>query len=151
MNHDFLKFWRVVRYYIYKRYNLDQANMELLLFLRHHGKFDKNDFHSFERVMPWTQYRLKKLIDEGWIEIFRRRKKGKRKEVYRISLKGKRLVDKIYRKLMGEEIIMSPTYNPLFKKKTRYREAKHRDAIIAMNEYYRELKAKGQPPHHAPE
>ena len=44
---NYLKYWRVVRYYIKKKYNLTTAELEVLLFLKTEGRFSRDDFDTF--------------------------------------------------------------------------------------------------------
>jgi len=58
---------------------------------------------------------------------------GARKALYDISYKGTRMVTEIYKKLNGEEIPVSSSHNPMFKKNVSYADKVYRNMIIEMN------------------
>ena len=47
----FLKNWRIVRYYIQKRYDLTVSELDMLLFLYDENVFDKKTFNSFLQTL----------------------------------------------------------------------------------------------------
>ena len=100
---DYLKYWRVVRYYIKKKYNLTTAELELLLFLKTEGRFSREDFQKFNEVISWNKDRFEKLRREEWIVVFRKRH-GKHRALYELSYKSKRVIASVYSKLNGDEI-----------------------------------------------
>ena len=61
MKNDFLKYWRVVRYYIKRKYNLTQADLDILLFLYSEGRFTRQVFKAYEGVVNWEPKRFKRL------------------------------------------------------------------------------------------
>ena len=103
ISEDYLKYWRVVRYYIKKKYNLTTAELELLLFLKSEGRFSRLDFQKFNEVISWNKDRFEKLRRDGWIEVFRKRH-GKHRAIYELSYKTKRVLASVYSKLNGTEI-----------------------------------------------
>lgn len=139
--HDYLKFWRVIRYYVKAKHNLGQADLDIILFLYSEGYFGQDSFERFVELVSWDKERFKKLKREGWIEIFRPRS-GKNKTLYQLSYKATRLVLDIYRKLNGEEIPVSKSANPMFLKNVSYNDKVYRNMILEMNAYYRAQKDK---------
>lgn len=144
---DYLKFWRVIRYYIKAKHNLSQSDLDMILFLYSEGYFGKERFDEFAEIVSWDAQRFERLKKEGWIETFRQRRAGNR-ALYELSYKAKNLVVDIYKKLNGEEIPVSKSYNPLFLKNVSYTDKVYRNMIIEMNAYLKKLKE--QPQHHAP-
>jgi len=140
--HDYLKYWKVIRQYIKSRYKLTQADLDILLFLRTEDYFSKDKFEEFDRLLCWDNRRFNRLLKDGWIEVFRKRK-GKRKGLYTLSFHAKHVVASIYRKLNGEEIPTTAEHNPMFLKNVSYSDKRYREAIIAMNESIRQQR------HHA--
>lgn len=134
---DYLKFWRVIRYFYKIKYGLNQADLDMLLFLYSEGYFGKDDFNRFDALLSWNVIRFEKLRQDGWICVFRKRR-GKRKALYEISYKGKRMIGEIYKRLNGEEIPTNESYNPLFKKDVSYTDMVYRDMITRMNETIRQ-------------
>ncbi len=107
ISEDYLKYWRVVRYYIKKKYKLTTAELETLLFLKTEGRFSRDDFQKFNEVISWNKDRFEKLRREGWIVLFRKRV-GKRRALYELSYKSKRVIASVYSKLNGADIPTSP-------------------------------------------
>jgi len=58
---------------------------------------------------------------------------GKRKALYTLSYKTKRMIDSLYKKLNGEEIPTSPSKNPMFKRNVKYSDKVYRNFIKEMN------------------
>lgn len=134
---DYLKYHRVIAHYIKVKYNIGQADLDMLLFLYSEDKFNKDKFLEFNQVMPWDNARFEKLKKNGWIEVFRSHFKNRR-ALYEISYKGKNLVATFYKKLNGEEIVESPRSNPLFKKNIGYSDRRYRNMIVEMNKFIRQ-------------
>jgi hypothetical protein len=136
---DYLKYWRVVRYFIKSKYGLTTADLDMLLFLNSEVYFSKSDFCEFDELLSWDKNRFESLRTNGWIEVFRRNK-GKNKTIYQLSYKTNRVILSIYNKLEGEEIPESPSTNPMFLRNVSYTDKVYRNYIKEMN------KATRQPP-----
>ena len=134
---DYLKYWRVIRYFIKQKYGLTQAELEMLLFLRSEKYFSKDDFDEFDELLSWNKNRFEKLRQEGWIEVFRK-KEGKRRVVYQLSYKAQRMITTLYKKLEGEEIPESKSSNPLFLKNVSYTDKVFRNYIKKLNKSIRQ-------------
>lgn len=134
--HDYLKYWRVIRYYVKAKHNLSQADLDIILFLYSEGYFGQEVFESYVELVSWELNRFKRLKKEGWIECFRKRGNGHR-ALYQLSYKATRLVLDIYRKLNGEEIPVSKSANPMFLKNVKYTDKVYRNMILEMNAYNR--------------
>lgn len=126
---DYLKYWRVIRYWVKAVYGLTTPDLEMLLFLHSEQIFSKDKFSEFEEIMSWDKNRFERLRQEGWIIVWKKRE-GKNKALYEISHKGKKLVRIVYKKLNGEEI---SERNPLFLKGASYMDKVYRNMIIEMN------------------
>lgn len=133
---DYLKFWRVIRYYTCAKYNLSHADLDMLLFLKSEEYFDSSKFDEYNQVLPWRKTRFHELLKEGWIEVFRK-KTNRSRTIYTLSLKCKRMLSTVYKRLSGEEIPTS-LFNPLFKKNVKYSDKVYRNMIIQMNESIRQ-------------
>jgi hypothetical protein len=141
---DYLKYWRVVRYYVKAKYGLNQADLDIILFLYSEKYFDKEKFKEFNEILSWDEKRFNRLLHDGWIESFRK-KVGNRRAIYQLSFKAQRMVDSIYKKLNGEEIPVSDTNNPMFLRNASYADKVYRNMIKEMNSFIRQQR------HHAPE
>jgi hypothetical protein len=140
---DYLKYWRVIRHFYKVKHGLGQSDLEILLFLYSEKYFSRDKFKSFDSLLPWDTKRFNRLLNDGWIEVFRRRM-GNRRALYELSYKGIRLVDSIYKKLNGEEIASTAQGNPMFYKKVRYTDKVYRNMIIEMNKLIKQQRH--QPP-----
>jgi hypothetical protein len=141
MNEDYLKYWRVIRYFIKAKYNLTTADLDMLLFLKSEPKFSKDKFEEFNELLSWDKNRFEKLKQEGWIEVFRvGNKAGQRRALYQLSYKAQRMLTSLYKKLSGEEIPTSQSSNPMFAKNVSYTDKVYRNFILDLNAYIRDKK-----------
>ena len=129
MNNDFLKHWRVVRFYIKKKYNIGQADLDILLFLYSEGRFTRQIFNDYSQIVSWDRKRFKRLVDSGWI-ITWRKSHGRSFSIYELSHQAKMMISKAYKILLGEEEIpQSVKRNPLLKNNAKYLDKVHRNII----------------------
>lgn len=116
---NYLKHWRVVQYWVKRNYEITSADLDMLLFLYDEGLFQYEDFDKFQSIFNWDKKRFHRLMNDGWIRIWR--KKNKRKglaNLYEISGKGRRLCSDVYKKLNGEvDFSEVPRKNVVFKRK----------------------------------
>lgn len=136
-NHDYLKYWKVIRYFVQAKYGIRSADLDMLLFLYSEKYFSKTQFKEFNELLSWDVNRFSRLLRDGWISVFRKRQ-GNKKTLYELSYKGKRMISSVYKKLNGEEIPMSESANPMFAKNVSYSDKVYRNMIIRMNKYIRE-------------
>jgi hypothetical protein len=141
--YDYMKYYRVIRYFVKAKYNISQPDLDILFFLYSEGYFTIDRFLEFDRLVNWDNKRFKRLRSEGWIENFRK-PGGGQKGLYEISHKGKRLIDSIYKKLEGEELPSTAEHNPLYRKRVKSTDKIYKNFIERMNKELREMKAKGQ-------
>ena len=141
---DYLKYWRVIRQYIKVKYNLTQADLEVLLFLRTEPYFTVDKFEEFNSIMSWEKTRFHRLHHEGWIEGSKTFRVGRRIR-YNLSIRAQRMVNEVYNYLEGKELPISEGANPMFKRNVRYTDKVYRNFIM-------DLRAKSkQQQRHAPE
>lgn len=134
---DYLKYWRIVRYYMKMKHGLTQTEIEVLLFLYSEKYFDKKKFYEFNTLLPWDKDRFEKLKKNGWIEVFRRRV-GTWPTRYQLTRKSINMVRDIYKKLRGEEIPTSLASNKIFLKNASYTDKRYKEMIIEMNKAIRQ-------------
>ena len=132
-NPDYLKYWRIVRYYYQSKYGIRQDELEMILFLYSEVYFSEKTFLKFNALLTWSSNRLKRMITDGWVEVFRPRANG-RKTIYQLTYKAKRLVNDIYRKLEGESFVTDAQHVPLFNGSPTYTEKRYKRAILDLNE-----------------
>ena len=49
-NHDYLKYWKVIRYFAQAKYGIKSADLDMLLFLYSEKYFSKTQFKEFNEV-----------------------------------------------------------------------------------------------------
>ena len=118
-SHNYLKHWRVVKYWVKKKYELSEADLEMLLFLYDEGLWGWRDFDDFQSIYPWDNKRFYRLKENGWIREWRKRDSWRNIEaLYEISAKGRRMCTEVYKKLSGETDFSEVAQkNPVFKRK----------------------------------
>lgn len=132
MKDDYLKYWRVIRYFVKAKYKLTQCDLDMLLFLHSEKYFDKGRFKEYEELMIWERGRFGRLTKEGWIKVFRKRS-GPTKAVFTLTYKSSRLITSIYKKLSGEEIPTTQSANPMYAKNVKYSDKVYRNFIKSMH------------------
>jgi hypothetical protein len=140
---DYLKYWRVIRYYYQRKHNLKPAELDTLLFLKSEKYFTKKKFSEFNELVSWNERRFDDLLSNGWIETFSRSSLPY-KTIYQLSFKAKALLIDIYKKLSGEELSVDPRTNPLFKKNVKYTDKVYRNMIKEMNRIIRQQRHPSQ-------
>jgi len=136
-DHDFLKYWRVVRYWVKAKYGLGTPDLEMLLFLYSEQIFNKTQFKEYEELMSWDLSRFSNLLTNDLIHIWRK-KNGNEATLYELTYKAKRIVNTVYKKLNGEELSELPISNPLFRTDASYMDKVYRNMIIEMNKEIKE-------------
>ena len=98
------KYYRLVRKWACKTYNITDADLELLIYLDCKGRFTRQDFINGVYTMSWDKSRWEKLRRNDWIEVWRHRNRTTIKySIYKTSFKCSQLISRIYRILLGEE------------------------------------------------
>jgi hypothetical protein len=96
---NLLKHYRIIRKWACKNNDLNDADLELLIYL---------DSYS------WDNRRWNRLLKEGWIVVWRHRNRTTQKyHIYKVSFKGKQLISRIYRIMLGEEDINTGRRNKI--------------------------------------
>lgn len=134
---DYLKYYRVIRYFFCKKYKITYPDLELLFFLYSEKYFSRQDFDDYNELFSWDEHKFYRLKNAGWIEVFRQKKDYKR-VIYKVSYKGIRMIDSFYKKLGGEEIPESPSANPLFLRNVSYTDKVYRNMIKDMNKFIKQ-------------
>lgn len=116
--YDFLQYSRLVFKWAVENYDLNRNQIDLLLYLYPKAVFTKSEFMHFHRTMGiWESKTLNMLIDKGFIRIWRK-KKGKDRQLYELTDKGRRLCSRMHRMCTGEEEIpMTAATNKMVKNK----------------------------------
>ena len=116
---NLFKYYRLVRKWACKTYDLTDADLELLIYLDCKVHFTRNDFIDGSYTYSWDKARWERLRKEGWIDIWRARNRTTMKyNIYQTSQKSKRLITRIYNILLGKEDLPTSTRSTFYKNKT---------------------------------
>jgi len=117
---NLLKHYRIIRKWACRNNNLNDADLELLIYLDCMDMFTKEDFKIGSYSYSWDNRRWNRLLKEDWITVWRKRNRTTQKfHIYKISFKGKQLISRIYRMMLGQEDIPTSTKrNSIMKGKT---------------------------------
>ena len=70
---NLLKYYRLIRKWACKTYELKDADLELLIYLDCKKLFTRNDFIQGQYTYSWDKNRWERLRREGWINVFKER------------------------------------------------------------------------------
>jgi len=105
-NINLLKHYRIIRKWACRNNDLTDAELELLIYLDCIDFFTIDDFKEGTYSYSWNNRRWNKLIQNDWIVVWRKRNRTTQKyNIYKISFKGKQLIKRLYRIMLGEEDI----------------------------------------------
>ena len=118
---NLVKHYRIIRKWACKNNDLNDADLELLIYLDCIGFFNKKDFKMGSYSYSWDNRRWNRLLKEGWVVVWRKRNRSTQMfNIYEVSFKCKQLISRIYRIMLGEEDL------PI---------SKRRNKLIAGNSY----------------
>jgi len=101
-----LKHYRIIRKWACKNNNLREADLELLIYLDCIDLFTKKDFEAGVYSYSWDNRRWARLIKEDWVVVWRKRNRTTQTyNIYKVSFKGKQLINRIYKIMLGKEKI----------------------------------------------
>jgi len=114
---NLLKHYRIIRKWASKTNGLTDAELELLIYLDCVNLFTIKDFKLGTYSYSWDNRRWSKLKQNEWIQVWRQRNRTTQKyNIYKVSFKGKQLINRIYRIILGEDDIpTSERRNPIMK------------------------------------
>lgn len=116
---NLFKYYRLVRRWACKTYDLKDADLELLIYLDCKELFTRNDFIDGVYTYSWDKQRWERLRKNGWIDVFKHRNRTTSKySVYKVSLKTKRLITRIYKILLAEEDLPTATTSVFYSNKS---------------------------------
>tara|TARA_R110000803_G_scaffold99472_1_gene167548 strand:- start:3930 stop:4412 length:483 start_codon:yes stop_codon:yes gene_type:complete len=128
---NFLKYWRVVRYYIKRKYDISAAELDMLLYLYDLPYFKKSDFNYYGSVMSWDKKRFIAMKRKDLIREWQR--PGNQASLFELTSLGKTICRSTYKKLLGDEGISEfAQNNPVFKKET-FSDKMYSELIKKMN------------------
>jgi hypothetical protein len=103
-----IKHYRIIRKWACKNNDLNDADLELLIYFDCMDFFTKHDFEIGTYSYSWDNRRWNRLLKNDWIVVWRKRNRTTQKyNIYKVSFKCKQLISRMYRIMLGEEDIPS--------------------------------------------
>jgi hypothetical protein len=103
---NLLKHYRIIRKWASRNNSLKEADLEILIYLDCLDLFTKKDFELGVYSYSWDNRRWNRLIKNDWVIVWRNRNRTTQKyNIYKVSFKGKQLINKIYRIMLGKDDI----------------------------------------------
>ena len=125
---NLLKHYRIIRKWACKANGLNDADLELLIYLDSLEHFTKQDFKTGQYSFSWDNRRWNKLIKKDWVVVWRHRNRTTQKyNIYKTSFKFKHILSRMYRIMLGEEDL------PDIKRKKSYTDKVMAFAIANVN------------------
>lgn len=116
---NLFKYYRLVRRWACKTYELKDADLELLIYFDCVGLFTRNDYIKGTYTYSWDKKRWERLRREGWIEIYAERNQTTIKyNVFKVSTKCKHLITRMYKIMLGQEDLPMSARSVFFKNKS---------------------------------
>jgi len=116
---NLFKYYRLVRKWACKTYNITDADLELLIYLDCKGRFNRQDFINGVYTMSWDKARWDRLRQGDWIEVWRHRNRTTIKySIFKTSFKCSQVISRIYRILLGEEDLPTSDRSVFFNNKS---------------------------------
>ena len=117
---NLLKHYRIIRKWACKNYELNDADLELLIYFDCMDLFTREDFKIGTYSYSWDNRRWNRLLKEGWIIVWRQHNRTTQKyNIYKVSFKCKQLISRMYRIMLGTEDIPTSLHrNKIMKGKT---------------------------------
>ncbi len=114
-----LKHYRIIRKWACKNNGLTDPDLELLIYLDCMDFFTKQDFKIGTYSYSWNNRRWNDLLKNDWIVVWRKRNHTTQKyNIYKVSFKGKQLISRMYRIMLGLEDIPTSHRNSIMSGKT---------------------------------
>lgn len=114
-----MKHYRIIRKWACRNNNLNDADLELLIYLDCIDMFRKKDFQDGSYSYSWDNRRWNRLLKEGWIVVWRHRDRTTQKyHIYKTSIKCKQLIKRVYRMMLGKEDIPTSGANSIIRGNT---------------------------------
>lgn len=144
VEHNFLKYLRIVRAWARFKHNIGYAEFEMLCFLYSENIFTEEKFMKYRQTMGFDKKMLWKMVNNGRINVFRKHQRGYA-ALYELSASSKGIIRSIYRKLLLEEPINEFVSDIEMVKKndSRFTERQYTRVIKSMKE---DVKAQQQHP-----
>ncbi len=114
-----MKHYRIIRKWACRNNDLNDADLELLIYLDCIDMFRKKDFQDGSYSYSWDNRRWNRLLKQGWIVVWRHRNRTTQKyHIYKTSIKCKQLIKRVYRMMLGKEDIPTSGANSIIRGNT---------------------------------
>ena len=131
---NLLKHYRIIRKWACRNNDLNDADLELLIYLEALDMFTKQDFKIGTYAYSWDNRRWNRLLKEGWIVVWRQRNRTTQKyHIYKVSFKCKQLISRMYRIMLGEEDIPETSRSNKLMRRSTYSEKVLSTSITNLN------------------
>ena len=116
---NLLKYYRLIRKWACKTYKLNDADLELLIYLDCKKRFTRNDFIDGVYTYSWDKNRWERLRKNGWIDVWRYRNRTTIKySIFKTSFKCSQLISRMYRIMLAEEDLPTSERSKFYKNKS---------------------------------
>ena len=116
---NLLKYYRLIRRWACKTYDLKDADLELLIYLDCKVHFTRNDFIEGVYTYSWDKNRWERLRKAGWVDVFKERNRTTSKyALYKTSFKCQNLIKRIYRIMLAQEDLPTSQRSVFYKNKS---------------------------------
>ena len=94
---NLMKHYRIIRKWACRNNNLNDAELELLIYLDCMDMFTKQDFKTGCYSYSWDNRRWNRLLKEGWIVVWRNRNRTTQMyNIYKTSFQCKHLIQQVH-------------------------------------------------------
>lgn len=114
INENPFKHWRTIRRVLKQKHGIHEADLEVLIELYSVKYFTTEDFRNGTLTTNWETRRWTRLQEEGWIEMYRKRKGGSnhRYDIYKLSRKSLLMIREGFRYVSKVDKIPDKSYDP---------------------------------------
>jgi hypothetical protein len=146
VEHNFLKYIRVVRAWARLKHKINYAEFEMLCFLYSESIFTEAKFMEYRQIFGFNNKMFWRMVHNGQISTFRKHQRGY-EALYELSMSSKAIMRSIYKKLLGTEPLNEfVTDIQLYKKKdSTYTERQYSRVIKSMKKDFKAQQQR-QPP-----
>ena len=138
--YDYLKYKRVVIRWAMLKYDISEADLDMLFFLYSEGLFTYQVYAKYANIFGWDRGRFARIREKGYIHVWDDNyyKTGNYNQ-YELTRKARLMISKIYKVLNGEEEVSElPMNNPMFRRE-RY---SHKVNALTLKDMNREIRAR---------
>ncbi len=131
---NLLKHYRIIRRWASRNNDLNDADLELLIYLDCIDLFSIKDFKMGSYSYSWDNRRWNRLIQNDWVKVWRHHNRTTQKyNIYKVSFKGKTLIQRMYRIMLAEEDIPSSKRRNIIMKGETYTDKVLKTSIKNVN------------------